>query len=654
MKNLPLIFLFIVCSFNAIVAQIASDSILFTVDDVPVYVNEFKRVYNKNLDLVKDESQKDVDTYLELFVNYKLKLKEARALGLHEAPKYKREFTNYRKQLAKNYLTDTDVTETLIKQAYDRTTHEIRASHILVMAPENASAQDTLKAYNKLLDAKKEISEGEDFAVVAKKYSEDPSAAQNGGDLGYFGGFKMVYDFENAAFNTNQGDVSEPFRTRFGYHIVTVTDKRKSLGELTVAHIMVSSKKTKDSLQEQPENRINDIYKKLLQGEKFESLAKQFSEDKASAKKGGKLNKFGKGQLSSKEFEEAAFSLAEIDDISTPIKTNFGWHIIKLIDKHPVSSYEDMKAELESKIRRGSRSNLITKAFTDKLKKKYDLKPNQEALDYFTSILNDDFYKRSWKIPETLDKEKTLVTIGNSSVKYSKFANYLASSQRKINSKKPFKNIVQEGYEAFLSNQVLSYYENNLESENNEFKVVVEEYRDGLLLFDLMQSQVWNATKDDSLGLQKYFDKNAPNYNWKKRAVATVASSSKKSVIKKVAKYFKKGWSSDKIKQTINKKGKLHVIFTADTMDAEHQALPKTFSFKKGISPRYKHNNSYVVVNTKTILESTPKTFEETKGKVINDYQAFIEQEWLQNLREKYKVAINAKVLDRVKKEINN
>jgi len=654
MKNFALIVLFVLFSLGSTIAQTTENNVLFTVDDSPVYVDEFLRVYNKNLDLVKDESQKDVDAYLQLFVNYKLKLKEAVALGLHEKPKYKREFANYRKQLAKNYLTDTEVTETLIKEAYNRVVHEIRASHILIRVPENAAAEDTLKAYNKLLDARKEITGGKEFEIVAKQYSEDPTAAENGGDLGYFGGFKMVYDFENAAFNINKGEVSPPFRTRFGYHIVTVTDKRKSLGELSVAHIMVSNKKTKDSLQEQPENRINDIYKKLQQGENFESLAKQFSEDKASAKKGGLLNRFGKGQLSSNQFEEAAFRLSEVDEISSPIKSDFGWHIIKLIEKHPVSSFEDMKAELESKIRRGSRSKLITNAFTDKLKKKYNLKINQNAIDYFTSILNDEFYKRTWKVPETFDKEKVIVTIGDSDLKYSEFASYLTSLQRKMNGRKPFKNIVEESYDQFLRNQVLSYYENNLETENKDFKIIVDEYRDGLLLFDLMETEVWNAAKDDSLGLQKYFKKQAYNYNWNKRAVATVASSSEKSVIKKVTKYLNKGWNSDKIKKVVNKKGKLNVIFTKDTMDVEHQALPKTFEFKKGVSKMYKHNGSFVVVKADNILESTPKTFTEAKGKAISDYQIFIEENWLKSLHKKYQVVINSEALDSVKKQINN
>jgi peptidyl-prolyl cis-trans isomerase SurA len=518
---------------------------------------------------------------------------------------------------------------------------------------ENAASEDTLIAYNKLVDARKEIMAGKDFKSVAKQYSEDPTVADNGGDLGYFGGFRMVYDFEDAAFNTLVGEVSQPFRTKFGFHIVKVMDKRKSEGELTVAHIMVANNKSEDSLQEQPVDRINDIYKKLQQGEDFATLAKQFSDDKASAKKGGVVNRFGKGQLSSDAFETAAFGLKEKGDFSAPVRSDFGWHIIKLIEKHPVLSFNEMKKELESKIKRGSRSKLITTAFKDKLKKQYNLPINEEAINYFSSLLNEDFYKRSWAIPESLTKDRSMVTIGEMDITYGDFAKYLAMAQRKMNSRKPFNIIVKESYDEFLGNQVLSYHEENLEDVNEDFRIIVEEYRDGLLLFDLMESEVWNAAKKDSIGLQDYFTKNAANYTWKVRAVAAVASSADKEVINKVKKYLVKDWNPEKIKEAINKKGKLNVIFTKDTMDIDHQALPEDFKFKEGVSDIYLYNQAYVVAKVDEVIQGTPKTFEEAKGMVISDFQQYFEDNWINSLKEKYKISINSKVMDKVRKEIH-
>src|SRR5690554_4777584 len=260
--------------------------ILFTIDDKPYYTDEFIRVYNKNLELVKDDSQKDIDNYLELYLAYKLKVNKAYQLGLDQEPAYISELRTYRNQLAQNYLTDTQVTEALIQEAYNRSLKEIKASHILVLVDQNAGPQDTLKAYEKIQTIREKAIKGQDFGQLAQEFSEDPSAKENKGDLGYFSVFRMVYPFENGAYNTKIGEVSEPVRSRFGYHIIKVNDIRDNRGEISVAHIMISNPKDPSKAAEAQE-KINDIYKKLQQGENFESLAKQFSEDKSSATKGG-------------------------------------------------------------------------------------------------------------------------------------------------------------------------------------------------------------------------------------------------------------------------------------------------------------------------------------------------------------------------------
>ena len=280
---------------------------------------------------MKDESQKDLNQYLELFIGYKLKVNKAYKLGLQNSAKYQAELKSYRNQLAKNYFNDTKITEALIEEAYNRLQKEVRASHILILVDENATPEDTLKAYKKIEDIAKRANNGEDFATLAEQFSEDPSAKENKGDLGYFTAFRMVYGFENAAYNTAKGKVSKITRTRFGYHIVKVNDIRPNRGEVTVAHIMILKAKPEDADQGKPEKTINEIYQKIQQGEKFEDLAKQFSEDKSSSPKGGLLSKFGSGQLSSEEFEEVAFSLAKPNDISKPFQSEFGWHIVKLI-----------------------------------------------------------------------------------------------------------------------------------------------------------------------------------------------------------------------------------------------------------------------------------------------------------------------------------
>jgi peptidyl-prolyl cis-trans isomerase SurA len=633
-------------------AQINEKEILFTVNDEEVLASEFIRVYNKNLDLVKDESQKDIDNYLGLFVDYKLKLQEAKKLELDKKPEYLRELSNYRKQLAKNFLTDTQVTESLVKEAYDRISYEVNAGHVLVRLPEDAPVEDTLKAYNEIVKLRNQVlSEG--FETVKNKVHNGQTIFAE--DLGFFGGFRMVYSFESAAFNTPVGELSQPFRTRFGYHVVKIFDKRKSKGEIEVAHILVSKqKKEQDSVSQDPEQRIKDIYTKLQQGESFESLAKQFSEDKSSASKGGKLSPFSSGQLNSKNFEETAFSLATKDDYSEPVETEIGWHIIKLIRKKPVESFEKMKGQLELKVKRDSRSKLINDAFKNKIRAYYNVELNNEALEYFNSIVTDSFYKRTWEVPENLNTGKLLNIIGKKQITYGEFATYLKNAQRKLRSQKPLSIVVKENYKEFIDSSVLKYYEDNLENENEEFANIVAEYRDGLLLFELMESEIWNAAKKDSLGLKEFYDKNKSKYILNERVEVLVASSPKEKIIKKVSKMLSDGFNEEKIKETLNKKGKVDVIFTSGIMDKTHQALPSDFQFKEGLSKIYRHNDSFVIANVKKLLPNEQLTFEDAKGRVITDFQEAKEKSWIQNLRETYLVELNTDVLDKIKTQITN
>jgi len=330
----------------------------------------FLEFINKNLDLVKDESQKDLAQYLELFIGYKLKISKANKLGLQNGDAYKNELSSYRTQLSKNYLSDSKVTKELVEEGYQRSLKEIRASHILLMVDENAAPADTLKAYNKIVEIRNRILKGEDFGKLAAELSEDPSAKENKGDLGYFSAFRMVYAFESAAFKTAVGKISNPVRTRFGYHIIKVEDSRDNRGEVTVAHIMLLNPK-EDNADEKAKikKNIDDIYQKLQQGESFESLAKQFSDDKSSSSKGGVLARFGSGQLSSEEFENTAFSLTKDKPLSAPFQTKFGWHIVKLIEKHPVRTLDEMKVELENKVSKDDRSRLITNSHQRKIEK---------------------------------------------------------------------------------------------------------------------------------------------------------------------------------------------------------------------------------------------------------------------------------------------
>lgn len=650
MKLRYLFTIFLVSSFLSVKGQSEDKDVLFTIDNNPVYASEFLRVYNKNLDLVQDESQKDVDAYLKLFTNYKLKLQEAKALGLNEKATYKRELNSYKKQLAKNYISDSEVTDDLVKEAYNRMVDEVNANHILVKVDENASPQDSLAAYNKITKLRERA-----LKQGFEKVRADVHNGQTvfGEKLGYFGGFKMVYKFENVAFNTNVGDVSEPFRTRFGYHIINVLDKRKSRGERTVAHIMVVDNK-KDSLAGKAEVRIQDIYKKLNQGEAFDALAKQFSDDKSSASKGGMLKPFSGGQLRAKEFETVAFNLDNVGDVSIPFKTDFGWHIIELHKISTTPSFEAIEPELVEKVKKDSRSKLIDEALTNKLKTKYSISNNLPKLDYFVSILNDTYFKRTWKLPENFEGKQPLVKIGDKKFTFNDFGVHLINTQRSTRSKEPLEILVAKKYNEFLNTNLVKYQEDHLEEENEDYANIVSEYRDGLLLFDLMETTIWNASKTDTTEIEVFYNTYKTNYMLPKRADAIVAASAKQKTLKKVSKFLNEDMPIDKIKSLVNTGDKVDVIFTSDIMDAQHQALPEKFEFKNGVSKIYKHNDSYVLVKVNEVLPETQKLFEDAKGAVMSDYQNYKEENWVKDLKNKYKIELNQDVLKAVKTKLKN
>ena len=488
--------------------------VLFNIDKDPYYTDEFARVYNKNLDLVKDESQKDLNNYLDLFVGYKLKITKANSLGLQNGEAYKNELKTYRTQLSKSYLTDSEVTKELVEEAYSRYLKEIRGSHILVLVDENASPADTLVAYKKIIEIRNKAGNGEDFGALAVQYSEDPSAKENKGDLGYFSVFRMVYPFESAAYKTQKGQVSQPFRTRFGYHIVNVVDIRDNRGEVIVEHIMILNKK-EGTAEEQAKAKttIDDIYKKIQQGEKFEDLAKQFSEDKTSSQKGGLLNRFGSGQLSSEEFETMAFSLTLENPISKPFETAFGWHIIKLIEKFNVKSFEEIKPEFESKISKDDRSRLITNSLNEKLRKQFPIKRNDKLYALLTKSVNNSVYTQNCELPvDTKPFNGELFTIKTKVITGTDFLNYVKTHQKPDNNIKPIKLWVDTNYQNFVDEQLNVYYNDNLETEFPEFKAVMEEYRDGLLLFDLMEKEIWNKSKTDTIGLENFYKLHKEDY----------------------------------------------------------------------------------------------------------------------------------------------
>jgi peptidyl-prolyl cis-trans isomerase SurA len=642
----------IICLAFASNAQNKSKEVLFTINEKPYYTDEFIRVYNKNLDLVKDESQKDLNQYLELYIGYKLKVNKANKLGLQEGQQYLAELKTYRTQLSKNYTTDSKVTKELVDEGYKRLQKEVNASHILILVDENASPEDTLVAYNKTKAIRERLMNGEDFGNVAAEVSQDPSAKENKGNLGYFTSFRMVYAFENGAYNTPVGSVSNPVRTRFGYHLIKVNDVRANRGEVAVAHIMILKQKDNEEVTT-AKSTIEDIYKKLQQGEKFEELAKQFSEDKSSASKGGVLNRFGSGQLSSEEFENQAFSLTKEHPVSTPFESQFGWHIVKLIEKFPIKSYEDSRVELENKISKDDRSRLITNSLIEKLRKKYPIKRKTKLYKSIVKLVTNDFYEAKWSMPaDTKKYSKTLFSVGTRNLTGITFLDYIYSQQKSGIAIKPVENLVEKLFENFADDQRNQYNNDNLENEFPEFASVMEEYRDGLLLFDLMDKEIWQRSKTDSVGLKAFYDTQKNKYEWKNRVISEIYSSKDKEMMNMVLAMLKKGTTPKDVKDKFNTEQVLNVMLYEGTYEEGDSALPQGTKMELGLSEITNKGEYYFITKVNKVLPAGPKSLEECKGKLVNDYQQYLEQNWVDELKKEFTVKVNQDVFETVKNQI--
>ena len=604
--------------------------VLFTVDNEPITTAEFLKVFNKNRDIVDDENKKTIEEYLEIYINYKLKLKQAYELQLDTVAVYKKELKKYREQLMLPYLKDSKVTEELVKEAYDRMENEVNASHILVRLNPKATPKDTLKAYKKIIEARSKVINGTPFDEIAKQYSEDPSAKKNGGSLGYFSTFAMVYPFENAAYNTKIGEVSMPFKTSFGYHILKVNDKRASKGEVEVAHIMIQNKKED---VEYGKKQIDEVYAKLLQGDAFEFLAKQYSDDKNSAIRGGELARFSAGRMI-KSFSDVAFSLENIDELSKPFETQYGWHIVKLIKKHPIKSYDELKEELSKKIEKSQRASIVGKSIAGKLKEKYSVVVNQKSFDAYmkndTAILSKNL-------------DHPIVSINDKKILLKSLIAYNESQQEKS---------LKLAYEDFLSKEIITFYKDNLENTNEDFASTIQEYKDGLLLFDLLQEKIWTRAEKDTLALRDFFNKNRSNYKWDQRANLILASCTKPEKASLVRELLSQNKTIDEIKQAVNEGATINVLFSEGILEVGNEKLPKEYTFQEGVSRVFKHDkNHYIIVKMTKIIPPSLKKLNEAKGLIINDFQEDLESKWIDELHTSYKVKIKTKVLKRIVKE---
>lgn len=534
------------------IASRANEPVLETLGTTPVYTSDFLYVYRKNnapatgsasTEAARPESS--LAEYLELYTNFRLKVLDAEKLGRDTTAAFKRELEGYRQQLSQPYLTEKSVTDQLVKEAYDRMKLEINASHILVLVGPEADPKDTLAAYEKITKIRQRVtSGGEDFAKVAREESGDPSAKQNGGQLGYFTAMQMVYPFETAAFQLKKGEVSQPVRTRFGYHVIKVNDSRPAQGEIKVAHLMVRATPgmpKDDSVA--AKKKADEIYDRVKKGEDWGKLVSQFSEDAGSAQQAGELPPFGTGRMIP-SFEEAAFGLQKPGDISKPVQTPYGWHIIKLIERKPMPPYAEMEQSLKNRVAKDSRSELNRAAFLKRIRRENDFKAVDATRKLVMAQADTSLVSGKFTFTDN-PKDKTLhlplFTIKGQPTSVLDFYGWLKTNQ-KPRPKGSSASYVMGLYLDQYADEMLTNYEKmHLEDKYPEYRSLVREYRDGILLFQLMDEKVWSKAIEDTTGLKKFYEDTKANYQWGQRVDATVISAADKATLDKALTLMKKG-----------------------------------------------------------------------------------------------------------------
>jgi len=640
MKKLVSVSLLVFSVCFTLAAQKKQD-VLVTIGKNPITRDEFKYIYERNNSNIQDpENKKTPSEYLQLFINFKLKVLEAQSLGMDTTADFTKELAGYRTELAAPYLTDISFDDKLIEETYNRMTKEVNASHILINLPENPTSEDTLEAYGKITEIRRQIAGGLNFNEAAVKYSQDPSVSQNHGDLGWFTVFQMVYPFEIAAYTTPPGEISQPFLTRYGYHLLKVNDIRKSEGEMHVAHIMIGY--IQGATPEQKETarlKADSIYNLLKQGIGFSELVMKYSDDKRSVSDGGELPWFGRSSMIP-EFSGPAFELKNNGDISKPVDSGFGYHIIKRLDHKPVPALGEVKSELLEKIKKDSERSIYSKeAYIIKLKHNYNFTRNQNAVDDILEKSITWFQKETPEIPAELNGNPVLFSFADNTYSAQQWAEYLRKMA--VTSALSNPRRLAELYNMWENQSIIAYEDSHLEGKYPEFRSLMQEYHDGMLLFNISDSKIWQRASGDSAGLAVFYQTNKNKYMWEERYKGMIVKCPNPELKEKVESYLDQGIPLNEIFDMIHITPAAFNVTEGTWSEKENPVIE--YYFMNGSKPKDWDENTGFVKAGK--IPPEPKLLNEARGYHIADYQQYLEDKWIKELRKKYPVKINKKLL---------
>jgi peptidyl-prolyl cis-trans isomerase SurA len=604
--------------------------LVFKVNKQPVFADEFIYLYKKNHTKPQDFKEAKINEYLQLLINFKLKIEEAKSRGMDTTKSFVKEFSGYKEELKKPYQVGGDELDRLTKQAYERLKEEVKASHILVNVAVDASPEDTTKAFQKIAAIRQRLINGEDFEKLASDLSEDPSAKSNAGDLGYFTTMQMVFPFENAAYNLKRFEVSNPVRSRFGYHLIKLNDRKSARGEVEISHILLRSENNDSKIK----SKIFEIYDQLKAGKSWEELCLEFSEDANTKNVGGRLRPFGIGALASvPEFEQMAFAMQKEGEISDPFQSNIGWHIIRLEKKIPLPPYKDVEVSLKKKVARDERMQISKQAMMIKKRKDFALTENPETKNLLLPLADSSIIKGKWGFSgdapslssPVFSLQGTVTTLGDF-VKYAK-------SHQTISSLSP-KARLTELYESFVEEKINQLEDKKIYSENPDYRNLLVEYKEGIILFEIMEKEVWNKASKDSVGQRNYYNLHREKYKAGDRLEAQVFAALEKKQLDELQKKISAG---DTVRKSDLKKFKS--VMSVKAYEKGESKVIDRISWVTGLQET-QIDNVFYLVDVKRLVPPGYKTFEEARASVISEYQDFLEKTWLETLKKKYKVEL--------------
>jgi peptidyl-prolyl cis-trans isomerase SurA len=634
-----------------------TDPVLFTVAGKPVLASEFKYIYAKTNGDKADFSAKSLEEYLNLYVKFKRKVTRAREMKLDTIASLQSELSGYRQQLANSYLVDKEVTENLVKEAHTRMMKDVELAHILVKLDKNVLGKDTLEAYNKALAIKKRLDKGEFFENVAREVTEDPSGKENGGLLGYVTAMlpSGFYELESVAYNTPVGKYSMPVRSDLGYHIIKVMNSRPARGEIEVSHLLIRTATPADDAR--AKQKIDSIYKEIIQGVDYNTMVRGLSEDKATVQRDGYIGFFGIGRYEP-TFEDAAFGITKDGDFSKPFKTSVGWHIIKRISVRPIPPFETEKRRLKAKVQRDSRYEIANKALVGRIKKEAGYAENTATLDKYIKMQGDTFVTYKWRMPAEKSTDLLFQFKEGKGFTVSDFNEFLNNNSRKRLSFQDNPNIeeaVKSLYADFVKESCIKHEEALLEGKHPEFKSLMREYEEGILLFEAMKREVWDKASQDSTGLYAFHQTQPDKYKWDVRAEVSYYSLSNdaKEKMEDLRSLASKK-TYDKVLKKMNKNTAIVTVEPFKFEKGKNKSLDDIAPWEVGkLSANEPDNrtNSMTFMKIEKVNPPTTKTLAEARGYVVADYQEFLEKKWLIDLEKMYEVNISKDVLDGMTKK---